>query len=82
LTYGKQARWEESEKLDVQVIKTKLAADHLETLMGISNLEREEEEEKRRKKKRRKKWKKKWKKKGRKKKRKRRKRIGGEGRWL
>ncbi|KAK3394971.1 Tetratricopeptide repeat-domain-containing protein [Podospora didyma] len=41
LTYGNQGRWEEAEKLFVQVMetsKTKLGADHPDTLMSMNNL--------------------------------------------
>ncbi|KAF2189129.1 hypothetical protein K469DRAFT_763874, partial [Zopfia rhizophila CBS 207.26] len=40
-TYNKQGRWEEAEKLRVQVIKThkkKLRADHPDTLRSMKNL--------------------------------------------
>ena len=40
-TYRNQGRWEEAEKLDVQVMetsKTKLGADHPDTLTSMANL--------------------------------------------
>ena len=40
-TYGNQGRWEEVEKLEVQVMeksKTKLGADHPDTLTSMANL--------------------------------------------
>ncbi len=40
-TYRNQGRWEEAEKLEVQVMetrKTKLGADHPDTLMSMANL--------------------------------------------
>lgn len=40
-TYGNQGRWEEAEKLFVQVMeirKTKLGADHPSTLMSMNSL--------------------------------------------
>ncbi|KAL2016257.1 hypothetical protein VTK56DRAFT_4033 [Thermocarpiscus australiensis] len=40
-TYQNQGRWEEAEKLKVQVMetfKTKLGADHPDTLTSIANL--------------------------------------------
>ncbi len=41
LIYSKQGRWEEAEKLGVQVMetrKTKLGADHLDILTSMANL--------------------------------------------
>lgn len=40
-TYRNQGRWTETEKLEVQVIKTSikiLKAEHLDTLISIANL--------------------------------------------
>jgi hypothetical protein len=40
-TYRKQGRWDDAEKLEVQVIekrKTKLGADHPDTLTSMANL--------------------------------------------
>ncbi|KEY71651.1 hypothetical protein S7711_10241, partial [Stachybotrys chartarum IBT 7711] len=40
-TYRNQGQWEETEKLDVQVMetrKTKLGADHPDTLTSMNNL--------------------------------------------
>ncbi|KAM3435587.1 hypothetical protein NHJ13734_005490, partial [Beauveria thailandica] len=41
LTYGRQGRWVEAERLEVQVMetsKTNLGADHLDTLVSMGNL--------------------------------------------